>query len=261
MAKKDRKIIEVAEKEKSDKRIGVDSKGKLVEVKETPKEGAKTKRIIAVCLWLVGLFFEVVGILRLKGVIDWIPNMSETTFLIVCLVLDCIAVVIGSQFWKKANHIDPASEKNKTKFWVQNNLGTIISVIAFAPIIIFVLTDKDMDKKNKTIVSVVAIIALLIAGVSSYDFNPISQEQLDRAQQEVLATGKYDTNADGEAIVYWAEHSKKYHVDKDCPALQNSENVFYGTVKAAYEKNLTEPCRRCIHELEDDHEETKEEAK
>ena len=255
MAKKDRKIIEVAEKD-SGKKIGVDSKGKLVEVKETPREGAKTKRIIAICLWLVGIFFEVVAILRLKGTIDWLPKMSETTFLIICLVLDCIAVLIGSQFWKKANHIDPASEKNKTKFWIQNNLGSIISVIAFLPIIILVLTDKDMDKKNKTIVSVVAIVCLLVAGIGSYDFNPISSEQLDRAQQEVLATGNYDTNEAGEAIVYWAEHSKKYHVDKDCPALQNSENVFYGTVKAAYEKGLTEPCRRCIHELEkDDHEE------
>ena len=138
-------------------------------------------------------------------------------------------------------------------------MGSIIAVIAFLPIIILVLTDKDMDKKNKTIVSVVAVVCLLIAGIGSYDFNPISSEQLDRAQQEVLATGKYDTNEDGEAIVYWAEHSKKYHVDKDCPALQNSENVYFGTVKAAYEKGLTEPCRRCIHELEEDHEQ--EEAK
>ena len=66
-------------------------------------------------------------------------------------------------------------------------------------------------------------------------------------------TIKMDVNEDGEAIVYWAEHSKKYHVDKDCPALQNSENVYFGTVKAAYEKGLTEPCRRCIHELEEEH--------
>ena len=253
MAKKERNIIEVAEKNESNKKIGVDSKGKLVEVKETPKEGAKTKRIIAICLWLIGIFFEVVAILRLKGTIDWIPSMSETVFLIVCLVLDCIAVLIGSQFWKKANHIDPASEKNPTKFWIQNNLGSIISVIAFLPIIIFVLTDKDMDKKNKTIVSVVAIVALLVAGIGSYDFNPVSMEQVEKAQQEVLATGNYDVNEDGEAIVYWAEHSKKYHVDKDCPALQNSENVYFGTVKAAYEKGLTEPCRRCIHELEEEH--------
>ena len=99
----------------------------------------------------------------------------------------------------------------------------------------------------------IAIVALLVAGIGSYDFNPVSMEQVEKAQQEVLATGNYDVNEDGEAIVYWAEHSKKYHVDKDCPALQNSENVYFGTVKAAYEKGLTEPCRRCIHELEEEH--------
>ena len=174
------------------------------------------------------------------------------------IALSSIAVIVGSQFWKKANHIDPASEKNAFKFWVQNNLGTIISVIAFLPIIILVLTDKEMDKKNKTIVSIVAIVLMLIAGISSYDFNPVSIEQLDRAEKEVLATEKFDTNADGEAVVYWAKHSKKYHVDKDCPALKNSDDVFMGTVKAAYEKNLTEPCRRCIPELKDDH--TEDEA-
>ena len=260
MAKKERKIIEVAEKNESDKRIGVSSSGRLVEIKETPREKATSKRIVAVCLWLVGIFFEVVGILRLKGVIGWLPSVSETTFLIGCLVLDCIAVVIGSQFWKKANHIDPASKKNSFKFWVQNNLGSIISVIAFLPIIIFVLMDKDMDKKNKTIVTAVAVILFLVAGISSYDFNPVSEEDIAHAEAEVLANGNYDTNEDGVPIVYWAEHSKKYHVDQDCPALKNSENVYFGTVKAAYEKGLTEPCRRCIHELEEEHEEETEEG-
>lgn len=255
MAKKEHKIVEVAEKEKGNKKVSVDSRGRIVEVKATPKEGAKTKRILAVCLWLVGIFFEVVGILRLKGTINWIPGMSETAFLIVCLVLDCIAVVIGSQLWKKANHIDPASEKDPTRFWIQNNLGSIISVIAFLPIIIFVLTDKDMDKKNKTIVSAVAIVALLIAGITSYDFNPVSAEQLQRAEAEVLANGNYDTNDAGEPVVYWAEHSKKYHIDKDCRAFSNSDTVYKGTVKAAYEKGLTDPCRICIKALEEEHEE------
>ena len=95
MAKKNRNIIEVAEKEDGEK-IGVDSKGRLVEVKETPREGAVPRRIAAVCLWLVGIFMEVIGILRLKDVINWLPSMSETTFLIVCLVIDCIVVIIGS---------------------------------------------------------------------------------------------------------------------------------------------------------------------
>ena len=255
MAKKEKKIVKATSSGENDGDIAIDSHGKIIKVehKGEPKERATSKRIIAVCLWLVGIFFEVIGILRLKGVIGWIPALSETAFLIIVLVLDCIAVVIGSQFWKKANHIDPASEKNALKFWVQNNLGTIISVIAFLPIILFVLTDKEMDKKNKTIVSAVAIVLLLIAGISSYDFNPVSSEQLQRAEQEVL-------NVNPSGTVYWAPNSKKYHVDKDCPSFSRSETVFEGSVKEAFEAGLSDPCRRCIPELEEDHDH-EEEAK
>ena len=247
MASKEKKIVKASNnKKESHDDVGIDSHGRIVKIenKGEPKERATSKRIIAVCLWLVGIFLEVVGILRLKGTINWFSGLSETTFLIICLVLDAIAVIIGSQFWKKANHIDPASEKNATKFWIQNNLGSIISVIAFLPIIILVFTDKDMDKKNKTIVGVVGIILLLIAGVSSYDFNPVSSEQLQRAEQEVL-------NVSPSGKVYWAPNSKKYHVDPDCPSFSRSETIIEGTVKDAYENGLTDPCRRCIPELDD----------
>ena len=111
-----------------------------------------------------------------------------------------------------------------------------------------------MDKKNKTIVSVVAIVLLLVAGVSSYDFNPVSSEQLQRAEQEVLSV-----NPDG--TVYWAPNSKKYHVDKDCPSFSRSETVIEGTVRDAYEAGLTDPCRRCIPELKDEEHNNEEEAK
>lgn len=61
MAKENRKFIAVEDKEKDSKKIGVDAKGRLVEVKATPKEGAKPRRIAAVLLWLVGIFFEVIA--------------------------------------------------------------------------------------------------------------------------------------------------------------------------------------------------------
>jgi uncharacterized BrkB/YihY/UPF0761 family membrane protein len=71
--------------------------------------------------------------------------------------------IIGSLLWKKANHIDPISEENKVKFWLWNNLGTILSVLAFLPIIIFVLSNKKLDKKSKTMVTAIAVVALAIA--------------------------------------------------------------------------------------------------
>lgn len=255
MAKKKEIVNITKESEKTNEKYGKDSHGKIIKLQDKgdSKKRATTRRVLAIILWLIAIFFEVVGILRLNGNINWFSNLDVTTFLIICIVLDLVFFIPGSLLWKKANHIDPASEKNKTKFWIINNLGTILSVIAFLPIIIVVLTNKDLDKKSKTIVTVVAALALIIAGVSSYDFNPVSQEQLDRAEQEVL-------NVSGGNTVYWAPHSKKYHVDPDCPAFSQSETVYEGTVKQAYERGLTEPCRRCIPELEDeDHNHEEEE--
>lgn len=244
---KDKKIVDITkDDEKSNERFGKDSSGKIVKLEDNGdyKERAKSKRILAIVFWVIAICFEIIGILRLNNVIHLFPKMSATTFLIICIILDLVFFVSGSLFWKKANHIDPASEKDRTKFWVINNLGTILSVLAFLPLIIFVLTNKDLDKKSKNIVTVVAVIALLIAGISSYDFNPVSKEQLEKAEKEVL-------NVSEKGIVYWAPHSKKYHVDPDCPAFSQSETIYEGTVKQAFEHNLTEPCRRCIPELKD----------
>lgn len=245
---KEKKIVDITKDDTvSTEKYGKDSKGKIVKLEDKGdyKERAKGKRILAIVLWVIAIAFEVIGILRLSGTINLFPNLSVTTFLVICILLDLAFFIPGSLLWKKANHIDPASEKDKTKFWIINNLGTILSVLAFLPLIIFVLTNKDLDKKSKSIVTVVAVIALLVAGVTSYDFNPVSREQLERAEKEVL-------NVSESGKVYWAPHSKKYHVDPDCPAFSQSETVYEGTVKQAYEHNLTDPCRRCIPELKEE---------
>lgn len=245
---KEKKIVDITEDDTvSTEKYGKDSKGKIIKLEDNGdyKERAKNKRILAIVLWIIAILFEVIGILRLSGIINLFSNLSVTAFLIICILLDLAFFISGSLLWKKANHIDPVSEKDKTKFWIINNLGTILSVLAFLPLIIFVLTNKDLDKKSKSIVTVVAVVALLIAGVTSYDFNPVSKEQLEKAEKEVL-------NVSESGKVYWAPHSKKYHVDPDCPAFSQSETVYEGTVKQAYEHNLTDPCRRCIPELKED---------
>ena len=247
MAKEKRIVNITDESKKTNEKFGKDSKGNIIKLEDKgdSKKRAKTKRIFAIILWTLAIICEVIGILRLTDKINLFASLDKTTFLIICIVLDLLFFVPGSLLWKKANHIDPISEKDKTKFWIWNNLGTILSVLAFLPIIIFVLLNKDLDKKSKTIVTAVAAVALIIAGVSSYDFNPVSSEQLNHAEKEVEAIS-------GSNIVYWAKHSKKYHVDPDCPAFSQSEEVYEGTVAQAYEHNLTEPCRRCIPELHED---------
>jgi len=245
---KEKKYVKVEGNEtESNEVYGKDKHGKIIKIepKGDSKKRATCKRIWAIVCRVIAIAFEVIGILKLTDVINWFSGLDATTFLIICLVLDLIFVVIGSLLWKKANHIDPASEKNKTKFWLWNNLWTILSVIAFLPIIILIFTDKDLDKKSKGLVGGIAIAALAIAGLTSYDWNPVSMEWLERAEQEVLQVSPSGT-------VYWAEHSKKYHVDPDCPAFSNSEVVYEWTVADAYERGLTDPCRRCIPELDDE---------
>lgn len=204
---------------------------KLQEAK--PTGNASGLRIGAVLLWVAALVFEILAVLILFGKIHmtFLPVMWQ---LIIMLVLDLACVIIGAQLWKKANHIDPASEKNKLKFWLWNNMGVIACVIAFVPIIILMLTNKELDKKTKAICTVVAIIALLIGGVASYDWNPVSEEQLETAVEEL-----------GDTTVYWAPFGKVYHTHEDCQALNRSESLTYGTVEQAIEANRTKLCSFC----------------
>ena len=245
---KEKKYVKVESERAEDNEVyGKDRHGKIVKIEQTgdPKKRATTRRIRAIVCWIVAIAFEVIGILQLTNVINWFSGLELSTFLIICIVLDLIFVIIGSLLWKKANHIDPISEENKARFWLWNNLWVILSVIAFLPLIILVFTDKDLDKKSKKLVGWIAIAALAIAGLASYDYNPVSSEQLERAEKEVLQVSPSGT-------VYWATYSKKYHVDKDCPAFSNSETVYEGTVRDAYERWLSDPCRRCIPEYHED---------
>ncbi|MBQ7612128.1 MAG: hypothetical protein IJU92_03535 [Spirochaetaceae bacterium] len=208
---------------------------KIVQAK--PVGNATGLRIGAFILWALGLACEVVGILFLLQKI-MIPEAYLLWALIGALVLDMIFVIIGSQLWKRANHIDPASEKNKLAFWCQNNLGVIISVIAFAPIIILILLNKDADKKTKAIATVVAVAALAITGLSSYDWNPVSQEDLARA------TGYFQGRE-----VYYTPGGKVYHATEDCGYLKNSTTIEKGGVESAFEHNKTRLCKSCAKKL------------
>ena len=190
-------------------------------------------RIGAIILWVCAVVFEVLGLGAIFGKSDlqFCPVLYQT---IGFLLLDLVCVVIGSQLWKKANHIKPASEKNKFAFWLWNNLGLIASVVAFLPIIFLVLANKDADKKTKTVVAVAAAVCLAIAGVTSYDFNPVSEEQQTAAME-----------AFGAEQVYWTKHGKVYHTSQDCQHLNRTEELIYGTVEQAIAENHVRLCKTC----------------
>ena len=206
--------------------------GSRKKTQAAPVGNATPLRIGAIILWIFAIAFEVLALLVVLGKVD-LRFMSQLAQLIVFLVLDLACVIIGAQLWKKANHIKPASEKNKLMFWLWNNMGVIVCAVAFLPFIIVVLTSKDVDKKTKAIATVVAVIALLIGGVSSYDWNPVSVEQ----QQAAMAAISDD--------VYWTRFGKVYHTHDDCQALNQSEELTYGTVEQAIAANRTKLCSFC----------------
>ena len=200
------------------------------------KAKAKNLRIIAIISWIIAIGFEVVAILMLRKV------PINMTWLIVLIVADLIFAVVGSILWKKSNRLDPASEQNKFKFFVQNQLGLIIAIIAFLPLVVLIFTNKNMSGKQKGILGSIAAIALVIAGITGTDFNPPSIEQYTEQTEEVKNLNNGVNN------VYWTKSGKSYHIYQDCSYINSDRTteIFEGTVANARElKNITDLCDRC----------------
>ena len=206
------------------------------------KAKAKKLRIIAVSLWMLGILIQLGGIFGLllndsilaekttvddRGVLQVSSGFPTWAFvlLIVLLVLDGIAVAIGSILWKKANTYDPASRKETVRFFVQNQLGAAIPIIAFLPIIILIFMNKDMDKTQKGVAGAVGIVVALVASVIGVDFNPSSVEQYTAEKQAVIQLLGSDT-------VYWSSGGGVYHVCGDVSDLSGSE-IESGTTSEA----------------------------
>ena len=236
VAKKTEEAAKKTEKEVEETAATVSGKKKTEEAK--PVGNAKGLRIGAVILWVAAIAFELVAVFTLFGKIN-ITFMNTLTWIIILIVLDLICVIIGSQLWKKANHIDPASKKNKTKFWLWNNMGLIVAIFAFVPLIILLLTNKNLDEKTRKIAVIAACAALLIGGAASIDYNPVSQEEKQVAEANI--TGQ----------VVWTKYGKVYHiyVDEDnwCQHLNNSDSVVIGSVEEAIAAGKTRLCKTCAH--------------
>lgn len=199
------------------------------------KSKATTNRVIALVLWAIAIGLEVFAILQLKKV----PiNMVLIIGLVVAIA---ILAIIGSVLWKKANRLDPASEKDKVKFFIQNQLGAIIAAIAFLPLLVLTLTNKNMDKQQKGIVSAVAVVALAVSMYAGFDFNPVSVEQYTEESARV-------SELMGTELVYWTKSGSKYHLFDDCHTINSNrtDEIFEGTVPQAYEiKSIHELCKIC----------------
>ncbi len=206
----------------------------------TPTNEAKGRasqlRLIAVILWVLGIGAQIgaIALLFKPPVKMWL--------IIVLIVIDLALVITGSMLWKKSNRLDPASEKNKFLFFIQSQLGMITAVVAFLPLVIFILTNKNIDGKQKAILGSIAGVALLIAGISGYDFNPPSVEEYTNQINEVE-----DLNH-GEDLVFWTKSGSRYHLSDSCSYINTNrtDEIITGTVAQARElKKITELCSLC----------------
>ncbi len=239
--KKERKVVAAGDAP-AKKKTTVNAKGQTVKPAK-PVGNPGPLRAGAVICWILAIACEVVGFLMYFGKIN-ITFAPTLACIIAVIVVDLIFVIVGAQLWKKANHIDPASSKNKVKFFLWNNMGVIACIIAFLPYIILILTDKEhkLDKNTRIIAAIAAIVALLIGCVTGVDWNPVSQEELSAAEQYVK----------GE--VCWTPFGHVYHYyygdgadDFVCPHLNNSDTIIHGDVDQAIAASKTRLCKTCAN--------------
>ena len=239
------------------------------------QSAAKRLRIYAGLAWVVAIGTEIAGIVMLK---KHMFDHGNLALLIGLLVVIAVTAIGGSLMWKAANKHDPASRADAAKFFFQNQLGAIITVIAFLPLLALIFLDKDMDPKNKKIAGGVGVVLALLATVIGIDFKPPSVEQYTQdmntcasqikakqpttacspevaAQAQAIAADsaavadatKTDANPAGQDVVYWiapengAKTASTPHVFHLCQGVSTlrDKSVNKGSVTEAYAQNAT----------------------
>jgi hypothetical protein len=240
------------------------------------QQAAATRlRIFAAIAWVVAIAGEVAGIVLLR---QHKFDHGNLPLLIGLLVGIAIFAVAGSLLWKAANKNDPARESDKAKFFFQNQLGAIITIIAFLPLIVLIFMDKDMDPKNKKVAGGVGVVLAAVATLIGVSWNPPSVEQYTKdmnscaaqikagqpttacspevAEQAQAIARDSKTVADatrdaahpaGLDVVYWiapengAKKAASPHVFHICDSVSplRDKTVNHGSVTQAYSENAT----------------------
>lgn len=235
-----------------------------------PTAGAKAKskrlRIIALVAWAVAIALEAVaifwllrqrewegedgqlvrdpdtGLLENQDAVSHFPQWAFITLIVFLVVIAALAIT-GSMLWKKANRLDPARKADTVRFFVQNQLGAIIAVIAFVPLIILIFLNKNMDKGQKTIAGVVGIALAAVSVALGIDFNPPSVEKYTADQSTVIQLLGADS-------VYWVEGGGVYHVCDNVSDIQTGSEIHNGTTAEAIEAGKSRLTLKFASELQ-----------
>ena len=240
------------------------------------QKGAATRlRIFAAIAWIIAIGGEIAGIILLY---QHKFDHGNLPLLIGILVGIAIFAIAGSLMWKAANKQDPARQSDTARFFFQNQLGAIITVIAFLPLIALIFMDKDMDPKNKKIAGGVGAVLAVIATLIGVSWNPPSVEQytqdmnkcaaeikanqpttdcspevaqqaqdIARDSKTVADATKDPAHPAGQDVVYWiapengAKKAATPHVFHICNAVSplKGKTVNHGSVTEAYAENAT----------------------
>ncbi|MFB7250478.1 hypothetical protein [Microbacterium sp. NPDC056234] len=217
----------------------------------TAKKRSMTFRWIALALWVLAIATEAVGIFWLlrqrvyvgedgtlvrdpdtglleeQGVTATFPQWAFIALIVLLVVIAALSIG-GSLLWKKANRLDPAKKSDTVKFFVQNQLGVIIAIIAFVPLIILIFLNKDMDKGQKATAGIIGIALAALAVVFGIDFNPPSVEQYTADQSAVIQLL-------GKDEVFWVDGGQVYHVCDEVSDIQTGSEIVSGTTAQAVE--------------------------
>lgn len=212
------------------------SQTEVFEASPEAKGKAKQLRIFAMLAWVLAMAGQIFAILKL---------ISDETmvWLIVAIVVILALAITGSTLWKKANKLDPASEEDKTRFFIQNQLGAIMGVLAFLPLVILIFTNKNISGKTKGIAGSIATIAMVAAGITGADFNPPSIEKYtEEINQQTEVAQSLNIDSDN---VYWSRAGNKYHAYDDCQHIKGKA-LSNGSIKDSWEeKGISELCKTC----------------
>ncbi|HEY4995939.1 MAG TPA: hypothetical protein VII21_06550 [Aestuariivirga sp.] len=241
------------------------------------KSASTRLRIFALISWAIAIAGEGYGIYLLKQhKFDAGNGGGNLPLLIGILVGIAIFAIAGSLMWKAANKQNPASQADAFRFFVQNQLGAIITLVAFLPLIVLILSDKNMDPKNKQIAGGIGAVLAVVAVLFGVNLKPPSVEQytqdmnacatqikagqpttacspevaaqaqdIARDSTDVAAATKSAANPNGTDVVYWIapeagqKKSSEPHVFHLCEAVSplKDKTVNHGSVTEAYAQN------------------------
>jgi Na+/melibiose symporter-like transporter len=205
------------------------------------KQQATTFRIIAAVLWVLAIAGEVFAIFRLLR-----QNPVNFPLLIGAIVVIGVLAVGGDLLWKRANKLDPASTSEPVRFFIQNQLGAILAIVAFLPLIVMIFLNKNMDSKQKGIAGAIGVVALAVASIMGISFNPPSVEQYTQTSAPQLsqtalpqfpAESAVVAGYMGKDLVFWTKDGGVYHLCQAVSDLQHEskDNTIYsGTVADAH---------------------------